>query len=248
MKKLLLLFSAILSMGVLSAQDLKLDEILAKYSKESGQDKLAKINTARMTGKMLQAEMEFLITSTEKRPGFDRTDIEFQGTKIVYVFDGETGWSINPVSGSMDPQDMSADMISSSKKEELKDPFSNWNNPLVNWKKNGSKIELVGREDMNGTPVYNIRMTFNENESVNYYMDIVKFVIYKSTQKSLLQGQLMDVESRFSDFRDVDGVMNPFRYETLYNGQPGMVITVEKIEYNLPVDDAIFKKPEINKK
>ena len=231
------------------SQDMKLDELLEKYLKTIGQDKFAKIQTIKITGKMVYPNgAEFSMTVIKKHPNLDRTEMEFQGTRIIAVFDGQTGWMINPVSGSLDPQDMSADMLNSNEKDNQKDPFSIWNNPFFDWKENGNKIELVGKEDLNGTPVYNLKMTFNESDVVNYYMDIAKFVILKMKEKSTIQGQIAEVETIFSDFRDVDGIMYPFRYEILYNSQSAVVITVDKIEFNLPVDDAIFKKPEVNKK
>lgn len=248
MKKLLISVLSLFTMGIIIAQDMKLDELLDKYYKASGQDKLAKINTVKMTGKMLQGGLEFLLTSYEKRPDLNKAEIEFQGTKMVFVFVGQSGWTINPVSGSMDPQDMSADMLNSSKKEDMKDPYSSWDNPLVIWKEKGYKIELVGKEDLVGTPVYNLKMTFNENESVNYYMDAAKFLILKTSQKATVQGQAIDVESIFADFKEVDGIMNQFKVETFYNSQSARIFITEKIEYNVPIDDVIFKKPEVIKK
>jgi len=55
---------------------------------------------------------------------------------------------------------------------------------------------------------------------------------------------MTQIEIRYSDFRTVDGVLTPFMSEILNNGQSTLVYTIDKIEFNLPVDDATFKKPE----
>jgi len=62
------------------------------------------------------------------------------------------------------------------------------------------------------------------------------------------QGQSIEVEEIFSDYRNIDGFMVPYKLETLHNSSSNTVITFDKIEINVPVDDAIFKKPEVNKK
>jgi hypothetical protein len=249
MKKSLVILLCFLSSGILVAQDMKLDDLLAKYLKVIGQEKASKIQTIKTTGKLIQYGQVFQSIIFEKSPNKIHTEMEIQGTRIIMAFDGQNGWMINPVE-SLDPQDISADKITSTKKQMgiQHDPFGNFNNPFVNWKENGNMIELVGREDMNGTPVYNLKMTFNSGDVVNYYMDLEKFVILKMKQKSIINGQMREVESLVSDFRYVDGVMNPYKLETLYNGQIAFIFTRDKIEFNLPVDDAYFKKPEAEKK
>jgi outer membrane lipoprotein-sorting protein len=248
MKKLMVILLSLISMGVLVAQDMKLDEILEKYSKAIGQDKWARIQTIKTTGKMTQSGMEFQLSSIEKRPEFDRTEMDIQGTKIIMVFDGQTGWMINPTSGSFDPQDMSPDMVTSTFKENRKDPYNGWNNPLINWKANGNKLELIGKEDMSGTPVYNLKMTFKDDAVVNFYLDITKFVVLAINEKSVIQGQSYEIESRFSDFREVDGIINPFKFDNYVNGALNISAAIDRVEYNLPCDDAIFKKPAVEKK
>jgi hypothetical protein len=250
MKKLLIILISVLSTGMLIAQDIKLDELLEKYFKTSGQDSLANIQTLKITGKMYQGGVEYLITAYEKIPDMERMEIDLQGTRLTSVVIGKAGWMINPFSGSSDPQDMSADMINNTRKAygAEKNPYGSFNNPFTKWKENGNKIELVGREDMDGTPVYNLKMVFNDNDVVNYYMDTKKFMIIKLKEKSMIKGQLVDVEEIFSDFRDVDGFMVPHKLETYYNSSPAIVTTFYKIEINLPIDDAIFKKPFVNKK
>jgi hypothetical protein len=49
-------------------------------------------------------------------------------------------------------------------------------------------------------------------------------------------------EIYFSDWRDVDGVKLPFR---MTQSMPTMkfVTTIEEVKHNVPVDDAIFRRP-----
>jgi outer membrane lipoprotein-sorting protein len=245
MKKFMVIFLSFLSMGTLIAQDLKLDELLQKYSKSRGEN----IQTVKMIGKMIQqGSPEFQITSFEKRPDMFRQEMEVQGTKIIVAYKGQIGWIINPGLGSFEPQDMPSTLYNNFIKELRTDPYASWYNPIVNWKEKGNKIELVGKEDIDGKPVYNLKLTFPDNEVANYYMDATKFLILVVKEKTMEQGQMNETEDKFSDFRDVDGVQMPFKIETITNGQPSTTVILDKCEFNLTIDDAIFKKPVAEKK
>lgn len=247
MKKLFFIISGLLTVCILSAQDVKLDEIVAKYLKAIGQDKIASIKTIVITGKSSAGGMEVPMIQTEKRPDSRREDVDLQGTKIVFAYDGKSGWMILPMTGSPDPQDMPAELLNSGIKDNMRDPYTNWNNPFVNWKENGIKMELSGKEDMNGTQVYNIMLTFKDNDITNYYLDANKYLVLKIKYKENAQGQIVDKEDIYNDFRLVDGIINPFRIESMTNGQPQDIEIVEKCEFNLPVNDSIFVKPVVKK-
>jgi hypothetical protein len=235
-------------MGFLMAQDMKLDELIEKNLKAIGQDNLAKIQTIRVTGKSIQKGVELAMTSLKKRPHSSRMELEFQETKTIFAYDRQSGWMIAPMTGSSDPIDMPADMFAVALKTDLVEPFGNWDNPFVNWKENGNKPELVGKEDLNGMPVYHIVLTFKDGTSANYFMDTNKYVILKTEVKYTLAGQVFDDESLYSDFREVEGILLPFKIESYNFGQASDKSIYEKIELNPSVDDAIFNKPGIDAK
>jgi hypothetical protein len=247
MKKLLIAFICFLASGLIIAQDLTVDEIISKNLKAIGQDKLMKVQTIKLTGKMTQGGMEFLMTEISKSPEFDQLVMEIQGVKIIMSTDGKTGWMINPIAtGTSDPQDLPPDMIKSMMADGMRAPDVNWYNPFLNWKEKGTKIDLIGKEDMNGTPVFNLKFTFSDGVVVNYYMDASKFVVLKKKSTEKAQGQTYDQEEIYSDFKDFDGILCPGKSESLINGQVGTVSIIEKYEFNVPVDESFFKKPVKN--
>lgn len=243
MKKLLVIILSILAAGQLLAQDLTLDEIISKNLTAIGQDKLMKMETIKMTGKMNQEGMEFQIISYGKAPDMARQELEIQGMTIIIVVEGETGWTINPMTGAFDPQDLPAEMINSLIEESLEDPAVNWDNPFYNWKENGIKVVLVGKEDMDGKPVYNLKFTFKNKHIVNYLIDAERFVVLNQISTKSQMGQTYDQEVRYSDYRDIDGILCPFKMEILINGQVTTVLTMDNCEFDIPIDDSIFKKP-----
>lgn len=243
MKKLLILLISIFAIAQVLAQDLSADEIVSKNLKAIGQDKLMNAETIKMTGIMSQQGMEFQIIMYQKKPMKMRQELEIQGMSIIMVLEGENGWTINPLMGSMDPVDLPPDAIKSLEHEVRSDPTSSWENPFINWKENGTKIELVGKEDIKGSLTYNLKFTFSDNYVVNYFVDAASFVVLKTKSSESAQGQIYDREIRFSDYKDIDGVLFPAKIDMYMNGQITQVITLEKCEFNVPVDDSIFEKP-----
>jgi len=243
MKKLLVLIISIFAIAPLLAQDLSPDEIVTKNLKAIGQDKFMNVQTFKLTGKMSQQGLDFQITQYQKKPEKIRQEVEVQGMNIIMVIDGDTGWSINPMMGSTDAQDLPADAIASLKKEGRSDPTASWDNPFLNWKKDGTGIEMIGKEDINGSSAYILKFTYNDNSVVNYFVDAKSFVLVKTKSTEEAQGQTFEREIKFSDYRDTDGILLPVKIEILINGQVQQIFTMDKCEFDVPVDDSIFSKP-----
>lgn len=243
MKKLLVIALSILATGQLLAQDLTIDEIISKNLSVIGQDKLMKVQTIKTTGKMTQSGMEFNIIQYQKNPDLARQEIEIQGMSIIVAINGETGWTINPMTGSMDAQDLPPETIKSLLEESQSDPVVNWDNPFYKWKEKGIKVEHDGKQDLDGTPVYNLKFIFNSGNIYNFVVDADKFVILKELSTKTEQGQTYEQETRYSDFTEVEGVQFPVKTEVLVNGQVAIVIILDKVEFDVPIDDSIFEKP-----
>lgn len=246
MKKLFFVLFCMLPFGFLLAQELTVDEIISKNLKAINQEKVMSVQTLKMTAKANQGGVEMNMTQIQKNPDKARQEIEFQGMNIILVIDGKTGWTINPMSGSADPQDLPAEMVKSMWDESIDDPIANWDNPFYVWKKNGIVVELVGKEDMDAKQVYNLKFTFKDNYFVNYYVDASTFYILRQKSTKTAQGQTYDQEIRYSDFKAFDGIIQPVKTEILVNGQVGTVFIIDKCEANIPIDDSVFKKPVKN--
>src|SRR3989449_6224931 len=78
--------------------------------------------------------------------------------------------------------------------------------PLVDYKQKGNKVELVGKEKMEGTDTYHLKATLKNGDVRNLYLDAGSFLLIKATGKLTRQGTEMEVESTLGDYRDVQGV------------------------------------------
>ena len=59
-------------------------------------------------------------------------------------------------------------------------------------------------------------------------------------------GSEQETEASLGDYREVNGVMFPFAIENGIKGSPQKEkITIEKLEINVPLDEASFKMPAV---
>ena len=115
------------------------------------------------------------------------------------------------------------------------DPFGG----LVNYKDKGNKVDLVGKEKVDGKDAYHLKVTTKDGQIVDEFLDASTYLVSKV--KMMMNGQ--EGEIAFSDYKDVEGIQFPNTME-LANEQAGnLTFTTEKIKINGPVDDSIFRKP-----
>jgi outer membrane lipoprotein-sorting protein len=238
MKKLSSLVITIICLCSFSGltQDLTLDDILSKYYQATGIDHIKEWNTLTMTGKSTAQGMEFPVIIFIKRPNKIRTEVEIQGNKMLQVFDGEQGWSVVPWSGSTDPQDMTADEVKVIKQQ------ADLEGSLFNWKEKGHKVELIGKEDMEGSSVYKIKVTMADGNIETYFIDAENFVPLKVASIMKIQGNETENETFPSNYKDVNGAMLPFALENKFKGQTVSHVVIDKYEMNKEVADSLFIK------
>jgi outer membrane lipoprotein-sorting protein len=243
MKKLLFIISTFLSLASLSAQEITIDQLRAKYLAALGYERASSIQSVKVSGKMTQGGAEFKLVSFDMRPNLGRMEMELQGSLVIIVSDDKSAWMINPFTGSTGPQDMAPEMVAAMNKESKSDPYAYWDNSFACPKDSGIKMELAGKEDYNGTPVYKVKAVFTGDYHIDYYLDADKFIVLKTNTQMKAQGQVFDQETRYSDFRLVENILVPFHIMTFVNGQEQANAVVEQCEFNIPMEEGLFKKP-----
>jgi hypothetical protein len=236
---LILLF--FVAAGALNAQEMKLDEILNSYYKANGLEKMKDWTTLIEKGKTIAQGMEFPFSLTLKRPDKLRVEAEVQGNKMIQAFDGKAGWSVIPWSGSTVPQDMTADEVKNMKEQ------ADMEGAIVNWKAKGHQAELLGKEDMEGSSAYKIKLTKANGDIDIYFIEAENFVLLKTTSKIKIQGNETESESQFSNYKDFNGVMIAGTITNKIKDQTVSQIVIEKVDVNPAINDSIFVKPVTKK-
>jgi hypothetical protein len=218
------------------------DDLIARYLKTvGGMDKISAVTSLRRVGKY-NGSGGFEATSVQenKRPESVREEFTFQGMTAINAWDGKTGWKIDPFGGKKDAEALSEDEMRSI----LVD--ADFDEPLVNYKQKGNKVELAGMDQVEGTDVYKLKVTLKNGDTRTYYLDTDYFVPIKVDDKRTIRGSDQEFETTLGDYKEVAGWFIPFSIETGRKGDQNKAkFTWEKIEANVPLDDARFHKPEI---
>ncbi len=244
-QRMLALLAGALLAGAAVAQDLNLDQILDKNLEAlGGGEALKAVQTITMSAKMVMGGvMEAPMVMQVKRPGKVRTEITIQGRKIVTAFDGTDGWMINPMQGP-EPQKLPERLLkSAAQNADMESSVG----ALKAVRDAGHTVELVGKEDVEGSPAYRIKVTRKNGDVQTYFLDADKFLPIKVVFKTTQMGQEMEVESFPGNYKKVAGVVMAHAMDQKAGGRSIVQMTIEKIEVNLPMDDEIFKMPVVEK-
>jgi len=243
MKTIKFLFSflfLLLFVSFLKAQTV--EEIYQKYSDTmGGKTAWDAVKSLKATGYATMGGMDFAFTQTSKRPNKVLLEIIIQGMTMKQVYDGTTAWMINPFSGSKKPEKVDEDMARQFKN------MAKIGGELLNYVEYGDKIELLGKEDYEGTQVYKVKLVETDGTEITYFLDAEKFTELKTISKLQMSGKEIESTTIYSNYKDVNGLKIPFTMEIKTKGGQtmgdGQTIRIDKVETNVDVEDAIFVMP-----
>lgn len=216
------------------------DEIVAKHIEAmGGADKWKSLKSMEMKNKFSVQGMDIDSKTVIVNGKSLRTDISVMGQEIISAIDGETGWAKQPemMGGTGEPEDMPGALVKESRKQV------NLGGSLLNYKENGSTVELVGKEKLDGVDVYHLKLTEKNGDITNLFLSASNYYTLKSAGKRNIQGKDIDAEVNFSNFKQIEGLTFPFTMETASPMGGMMTIETETIKLNPTIDDTIFKKP-----
>ncbi len=222
-----------------AAQAQTVDEILAEHFAVIGQDRLLETNTFTTKGKIVQGQFEIPFTSYHKRPMYFRSEASFQGMEIVTVFNGESGWAVNPLAGSSDPIPMTAEQIESMTLQ------ADYDGMFYKYEDKGYQVEFTGIEPVDDIDTYVLKLTRPNGDIINTFIDTENYVILKTSSKISVQDVEVETESFYSNYKFVNDILTPFSLETKRDGQTIMQMVFEEITYNVDIDDSVFEMPEV---
>lgn len=232
MKKLILLFTALIAVTLVNAQSL--EAIIKQYSTAMNSDKLSSIKTIKITGKMSAMGMEMPMVMQMKNPDKVKVTYSFNGMEMVSVFDGVKGYTMNPMTGSQEPVELTGSQLTQVKNNNI------FTNQLQEYYKN-KQLTLEGVEDVNGKPANKLKVNVEGGNPIYMFVDKGTGLIVKSTTKVDQMGTVMDVETYMNDYTDTKGVIMPKKTVAKMNGMEAGVISFDVIEVDVPMDDTIFK-------
>jgi outer membrane lipoprotein-sorting protein len=231
---------ALAALVAVPASAQSVDEILAKnFKAKGGLEKLKAVKTTRTSGTMtIGPGMDVPFVMEQKRPNCMRMDITFQGMTIVQAYDGKAGWMLNPMQGRKDPEPMAEDAL---KQVDLQ---ADMDGPLVDYKAKGSTIESLGKEKVDGSDAYKLKLTLKSGDVLTFFLDADSFLEVRIEAKMKIRGTDVENVTTVGDYKEVGGLMIAHAMESSQKGSPQkQKMLFSKIELDVPIDDARFKMP-----
>ena len=248
------LLFALLTLGGLRLSAQTAEDIINKHIEAmGGLEKLKSINSIHLQGVAVMQNGNEITTNIYKVNGkLFRRDVDFGMGSMSTIITDKEGWMSNPRNGgAFEP--LPADQVKNQQSE------LDCAGPLVDFAAKGHKAELLGKEAVEGTDCYKIKLTLNSGRDINYFIDSKNFYVIRTTFKG---GGMMggrpggagggggggqrpaggaDAEAKidYSDFKKTpDGFVFPYH---MTMGGMGAGMTYEKIEVNKPVDQKLYK-------
>jgi hypothetical protein len=212
------------------------DEIVSKHVDAiGGKDAIGKVKTVvtESTFSMMGADNPSTTTIVDG-VGY-KSELEFNGTKMVQCYTDKGGWMINPMAGATTATAMPDDVYNTGKGQ------INVADALVDYAARGSKVELTGKDGN----AYKIKLTTKEKVESTFLVDSTSYLITSVATKGKMQDQEVDVTTKLSDYRKTDaGLMMPYAIDVDLGGQFQIAIAVKKVELNKTIDPAVFEMPK----
>ena len=220
-----------------------IDELLTKMIAAYGGEENLRKHKSSVTTVDIDLENQGVLakgTITARAPNMTASEMTFStlGKKIgsmMSYFDGSGGGQIV----SFGPPET----FSGKRLEDIKAASDFYN--MLNWKKNYEKITFKRMGKVGDEEVYIIERRNEKGTPVTDYISTKSFLLLR--RDSVVANETSGIElpqtEMFSDYRNVDGVMIPFKTVSNNIANGDIVLKVVDVKFNVDVPDTVFRKP-----
>jgi outer membrane lipoprotein-sorting protein len=215
------------------------DEVIARYiAFTGGVEQWNKVSTITSSGTYNYGGLEFPFKAWSKAPDLYKYEVTAKGKSFMQAFDGVQGWKIDGFKNETQKTLLTGKNATAMSNEcdvELESPF-------INYQGKGHSIELTGKHTVGKKVCFTIKLTLKTGDMETYYFDTSSYELVKKQAVSHnpeLDNSLLDI--LYGDYRKTGGILVPAKITCIVKGQTILVIIIQNIQLNLPVDDSIFK-------
>jgi hypothetical protein len=233
---------SILALTAVSLSAQSVDDVVAKINEAAGGEKAQRaVKSQEMQVELVMqgGAMKIPVKVILQRPTFSYSEGTFQGMTFKEAYDGKSGWQITPWTGQMDPAPKNEEELKES--EETADI----DGEFIDSKAKGYKIELMGKEDLEGEQAYKLKVT-NKHGDVKYkFFSADSYLPIKTvSKKKNKEGGETESETYYSDFKKLpNGLVTYHTIDTKIKGQTIQTMVVKSITFDKTYDASLFAPP-----
>jgi hypothetical protein len=212
-----------------------LDEVLAKHAAaHGGLEKWRAVNSLAVTGTQVAFSNAAPFVFEWRRPESVRYEQSILGQKVTVVHNGSATRWIHPLLDAAQPADVPEPQATLARRAvEIE-------SPLVDAAAKGNKVELLGKEEIDGQPALKLKVTRKDGAEETWYLDPGSYLEIARFDRTM---DLPDPKERwtyYSDFRTVDGLVIAHQQEQEYSIR-NVSLRVEKVQVNAEIDPGRFE-------
>lgn len=233
-----------------NAQAQTVDEIVAKHIEaRGGYGRIKAIESLKITRTVATPFTSVTVVTYKKRPNLLRIEQTPKGqtTAIARGVNADAAWET--IQGKI----LTRPEAAATETREIDGDFDGL---LVDWKEKGHAVTLEGREPLGTGEAFKLKVTTKGGATRHVFIDTKTYL--ESAMSGRIQLPALDPKTgelrmnpgtstwTYSDYRDVNGVKFPFSVDEERTTGPitqSFATYTEKVEVNVPLEDALFAPP-----
>lgn len=210
----------------LIAAEMTADDLIAKYLTAcGGEQSLRALKSMTMKGSMFAQGQSLDVKISYVVPTKSLMEIGMGGVPMQVVgTNGKDAWLKGPMGTFF--------MTGEEKEATLRqsDRF-----PLLDYKKNGAKVKLLGEDLVKGAKALKLEYIGSGNDTVIYFFDATTFLITKEKSG--------DATIMWSDYKKDGNIVMPHKMNVQSAAQ-SMMMTIDTITVNVAIPESLFVMPK----
>ncbi len=216
------------------AQAQSADKVLKNYVRAiGGGGKLKEIRNLVATGDVRDdaAGSSGSFTLETRAPDSFYLEIAGEGLARSEGFNGSSGWEQNAGGAPS--------TLAGWRSAQLRATAFYWNNHFQTYSRVNAQVALAAQETMDGHTTNVVEMTARSGVRRKFFFDAKSGMLLKEVE----EGEGAGGETLFSDYRSVDGVLEPFHL-VIHSGGRTLEVTMRDVRHNTKLDERVFAFPK----
>lgn len=216
-----------------------LDEVLARhYQASGGLEKLRALKGCKLTGTITLDgdDLAMPLVVWRKRPDRLRVETTLAGQTSIQAFDGRRAWwlvpALAPEAQAMPPE-----------RERFFRRQARFADPLVFWKEQGSRLELLDGEAGAAGLSQALKLTEPGGREILFFIDAASGLLRASAEPGGAGKEREAAEVLYGDYRPVDGLQLPFTIENRAAGRTRVRIVLNAVQVDPELPESLFAMP-----